>query len=163
MSLPARPILRRTAVLTTAVAAVLGTCLVQAVAAPTPRNPLRGIAKLQVQQHAGSSSQIHTFAEDEGDGPHAGEGDSLEVADQADQRAFERSAPAQTVSAQALLAARQQAASMPVASVQLSEITNQPMNAEPAGYDDPFWSNAGAGFRDVSGRATSLAVDGDTG
>jgi len=99
MSLPARPILRRTAVLTTAVAAVLGTCLVQAVAAPSAHDPLRGIAKLQVQQHA-RSSQVHTFAESESGGSHSGEGDSLEVADMADQRAFERSAPAQSVSAQ---------------------------------------------------------------
>jgi hypothetical protein len=159
MPLPARPILRRTAVLTTAVAAVLGTCLVQAVAAPAPRNPLRGIAKLQAQQHAGN--QIRTFAESQSGGNR--ESDSLEVAEQAEQRAFERSAPAQTVSAQALLAARQQAAAMPVATnVGLTEITDQPMNAEPAGYDDPYWSNAGAGFRDVSGRATALAVDGDT-
>ena len=49
---------------------------------------------------------------------------------------------------------------MPVAAASASEVTNQPMDAEPNGYTDPFWSNAGAGFRDVSGRVTALAVDG---
>ncbi|HEU5271016.1 MAG TPA: hypothetical protein VFU36_13915 [Jatrophihabitans sp.] len=155
--------MRRATVLTAAVAAVIGTCLVQAAAAPAPRNPLRGIAKLQVQQHAAGQLRTATTADgDAGGGIHEGEGDALEVADQAGQYAYERSAPASSVSAQALLAARQQAASMPVAHVGLTEITKQPMDAEPAGYDDPYWSNAGAGFRDVSGRTTALAVDGNT-
>jgi hypothetical protein len=155
--------LRRTAVLTTAVAAVIGTCLVQAAAAPAPHNPLRGIAKLQAQQHAAAAKQAAAgqFASTTADSDRD-TGDALEVADQADQRAFERSAPALSVSAQALLAARQQAAAMPVAHARLTEITDQPLNAEPAGYTDPIWSNAGAGWRDVSGRTTALAVDGST-
>ena len=66
------------------------------------------------------------------------------------------------MSAAALLAARQQAAGLPSASAHLSEVTGQPLDAEPAGYTDPVWSNLGAGFRDVSGRTTALAVDGDT-
>ncbi len=160
MSLLPSPAVRRAAILATAVAAVAGTCLAQASAAPSPHNPLRGVAKIQAQQHAGS--QVHTLDEDAGGGIHSGEGDALEAADQADQRAFERSAPAQSVSAQALLAARQQAAAMPVASARLTEITDQPLDAEPAGYTDPYWSNDGAGFRDVSGRTTALAVDGNT-
>ena len=52
--------------------------------------------------------------------------------------------------AAALLAARQQAAAMPAANVGVSELTTQPLDAEPAGYNDPVWSNAGAGFRDWS-------------
>jgi hypothetical protein len=159
MSLPARPTLRRAAVLTTAVAAVIGTCLIQAAAAPAPRNPLRGVAKIQAQQHA-AASQFRANAADADGGRD--EGDALEVADQAEQYAMERSAPADSVSAQALLAARQQAAGMPVSSARLTEVTNQPLDAEPAGYNDPYWSNAGAGFRDVSGRTTALAVDGST-
>ena len=51
---------------------------------------------------------------------------------------------------------------LPSASAHLSEVTGQPLDAEPAGYTDPVWSNLGAGFRDVSGRTTALAVDGDT-
>jgi hypothetical protein len=159
MSLPTMPTVRRAAVLATAVAAVVGTCLVQAAAAPAPRNPLRGVAKIQAQQHA--SSQFRTL-EAEGSGDQREVGDALEVADQADQYAMQRSAPAATVSAQALLAARQQAAQLPVATGHLTENTQQPLDAEPAGYTDPFWSNLGSGFRDVSGRVTALAVDGDT-
>jgi len=46
------------------------------------------------------------------------------------------------------------------------EQTTQPYNAEPAGYNDPIWSNAipapGAGFSIVGGRVTAIAVDGAT-
>lgn len=35
-----------------------------------------------------------------------------------------------------------------------------PYQAEPAGFTDPVWSNAGAGFDIVGGRATALAQDG---
>ena len=66
------------------------------------------------------------------------------------------------MSAAALLAARQQAAAMPTATASVTEVTTKPLDAEPNGYNDPVWSNAGAGFRDVSGRATALAVDGST-
>src|SRR3954451_18034678 len=100
MSLP-KPTLRRAAVLTTAVAAVIGTCLIQAAAAPAPRNPLRGVAKIQAQQHA-AASQFRANAAD-ADGSGREEGDALEVADQAEQYAMERSAPADSASAQALL------------------------------------------------------------
>jgi len=151
---------RRIAVLVTATGVVAGTALAPAQAAPGPRNPLRGIARLQAAQHAAqhAASAVQPF--DSGTGSHE-VGDALEVADQAQEYNGERSAPAASVSAQALLAARAQAAAMPTASVRLSEVTGQPMNAEPAGYTDPVWSNDGAGFRDVSGRATALATDGN--
>ena len=87
-------------------------------------------------------------------------GDGIEVADRAAQYAAERSAPGQSVSAAALLAARRDAESLPLVRANTTEVTNQPMNAEPAGYTDPYWSNIGAGFRNVAGRTTALAVDG---
>ncbi len=37
-------------------------------------------------------------------------------------------------------------------------MTTQPYNAEPAGYTDPMWSNAGAGFGLVGGRTTALVA-----
>jgi len=135
--------------------------LTPALASPSrPANPLRGIAALQVRQHAQAGRNAATTA-DSGEGAHE-TGDALEVADAADQYAMERSAPAATVSAAALLAARQQAAALPAANAKINEVTTSPLDAEPAGYNDPVWSNAGAGFRDVSGRATALAVDGST-
>ncbi|HTZ44382.1 MAG TPA: hypothetical protein VMB79_11015 [Jatrophihabitans sp.] len=142
-----------------------GTCLAQAGAASAPSNPLRGVARIQAQQHAAAlahpSPAGRLQPQDSGIGAHE-VGDALEVADQAEEYNGERSAPAGSVSAQALLAARQQAAALPLASGRLTEVTGQPLDAEPAGYTDPVWSNAGAGFRDVSGRATALAVDGST-
>lgn len=90
------------------------------------------------------------------------DGDALEQADLAQQYNYERTAPARHVSANALLSAVRHAQQMPTAHVKATEITRQNYNAEPAGYTDPYWSNVGAGFRDVSGRATALAVDGHT-
>lgn len=141
------------------VAAVVAAGLTSAQAAPKPGDPLRGVARVQAHQHAQATSGQASPA----DRGEEGEGDALEVADQAEQYAFERSAPADSVSAAALLAARQQAAALPSArGARLSEVTDQPLDAEPAGYTDPVWSNAGAGFRNVSGRTTALAVDGSS-
>ena len=154
--------LRRFAVVPLAVAALLFTGLAPGGATPrTTANPLRGVARLEAAQHRAAARSVRPQARSKSEGG-GGEtdGDSLEVADQADQYAFARSAPAQSVSAAALIAARRQAAALPIASGRTSEITNQPMNAEPSGYDDPYWSNAGAGFGLVSGRTTALAVDG---
>ncbi|WP_163569969.1 WD40/YVTN/BNR-like repeat-containing protein [Fodinicola feengrottensis] len=124
-------------------------------AAPPHPDPLRGVAKIQVQQHARSSG-LRPLERGEG------EGDALEVADQAEQYAGQRSAPGDSVSAAALVAARGQAAALPLARGRASEVTGQPLDAEPAGYTDPTWSNDGAGFRTVAGRTTALAVDGNT-
>lgn len=145
----------------TAVAAATALAgLGQALASPSRANQLYGVASIQAAQHAGKTAgSVQPM--DTGTGSH-GVGDALEVADQADEYAGERSAPADTVSAAALLAARQQAAALPAANAKVTEVTDQPMNAEPAGYDDPYWSNAGSGFRDVAGRTTALAVDGNT-
>ncbi len=139
---------------------VLGTA---AVATPKPKpDHLRGVARHQAQQAGQAQSGATAAASQDDGGGMEGADDPLEVADQAAQYAGERSAPASTVSAAALVAARAAATKLPTAPGQLTETTDQPYNAEPAGYTDPVWSNAGAGFRDVSGRATALAVDGRT-
>jgi sugar lactone lactonase YvrE len=84
-----------------------------------------------------------------------GHGDS-DVADEAAQYSFERTAPALTVSGQALIAAGQQASGLSVTGGPWQDVTTQPYNAEPAGYTDPIWSNAGAGWSLVGGRTTAL-------
>lgn len=132
-----------------------------AVAGPVPSNPLRGVARQQAAQAAAHPAG-RASSQAEGGGGEEGEGDPLEVADQAAGYAYARTAPALTVSAAALLAARAQAAALPAAVTRVTEVTKPPLDAEPNGYTDAVWSNAGAGFRDVSGRATALAVDGDT-
>lgn len=121
-------------------------------------NPLRGAAAQQVRLHALAQTHPALAQVEEGEP----EGDALEVADRAEQYANMRSAPAESVSAAALLAARAHATAMPRARVHLREVTHQPLQAEPKGYTDPYWSNAGAGFGLVSGRVTGLAVDGRT-
>jgi sugar lactone lactonase YvrE len=89
-----------------------------------------------------------------------GHGDS-DLADEESQYGFERTAPALTVSGQALIAAGQQASGLPVTGGPWQDVTTQPYNAEPAGYTDPIWSNAGAGWSLAGGRTTALAQAGD--
>ena len=81
-----------------------------------------------------------------------------DLADQLAQYAYERTAPAGTVSGAALASAVQQASGLPVSGGAWQEITNAPYNAQPSNYTDPFWSNIGAGFSIVGGRITALAV-----
>ncbi len=153
---------RRKVVLVAAVAAATVVAgLTPALASPSGRNPLRGVAQLEAAQHARSASSARSLATTQS-GDKQADGDALEVADQAEQYANERSAPATSVSAAALVAARAQAASMPAVHPRVTEITNQPYNAEPAGYTDPYWSNLGSGFGVVAGRTTALAVDGNS-
>ena len=93
-------------------------------------------------------------------GPARAGDDGGSLADRAAEYSYARSAPATSVSAAALLAARQQAAKMPVRGGTWSEQTTAPYDAQPAGFTDPIWSNDGAGFGIVGGRVTALAVDG---
>ncbi len=162
----AMPRRSRVTALTAAVAVAVAVLMFGASAVastkPAPR-ALRGVAKHQVGQAADPGlTPADTAADGDGGGSQEGEDDPLEVADQAAQYAGERSAPAASVSAAALLAARASASKISAAGGRLSEVTNQPYDAEPDGYTDPAWSNDGAGFQDVSGRATALAVDGRT-
>jgi sugar lactone lactonase YvrE len=83
--------------------------------------------------------------------------DDGDLAGQIAQYGNERSAPAATVSGAALVSAAQQAATLPVSGSAWQEVTNQPYNAQPSNYTDPFWGNEGAGFSIVGGRTTALA------
>lgn len=161
-----RPPGRLAATAALATSALLVAGVASAYAAPTspnhPGNPLSGVAKLQVRQHAHPRLSPAAISASGSDKQQEGEGDALEVADQAEQYSWERSAPTDSVSARMLLKARREARQLPVAKAFVREITSRPYDAEPAGYTDPYWSNAGSGFRDVSGRTTALAVDGNT-
>jgi hypothetical protein len=102
---------------------------------------------LRAQAHRSGFRQAHATG--------FGAGDS-DLAFEAAQYGNERTAPALTVSGQALIAASQQAAGMGQVGGPWQFVTTQPYNAEPAGYTDPFWSNAGAGWSLVGGRTTAL-------
>jgi hypothetical protein len=88
-------------------------------------------------------------------------GDDGDLADQLAQFDFMRTAPAGFVKAGALTSATRHAAGMSMTGGSWQEFTNQPYNAEPSNYTDPFWSNIGAGFSLVGGRITALATTPD--
>jgi sugar lactone lactonase YvrE len=104
-------------------------------------------ARLRARAHKAGFRQAHASA--------IGHGDS-DLADEQAQYGFERTAPALSVSGQALIAANQQAGGLSTTGGPWQDITTQPYNAEPDGYTDPIWSNAGAGFSLVGGRTTAL-------
>ena len=108
-------------------------------------------ARINYAKHHGASpSAVHS-------------GDDGDLADQLAQYDFERTAPATTVSGQALVDAAQQAAAMRQTGGSWQEFTNEAYNAQPSNYTDPFWGNEGAGFSLVGGRVTALTstADGD--
>ncbi|MBV8930421.1 MAG: hypothetical protein JO152_14975 [Mycobacteriaceae bacterium] len=80
-----------------------------------------------------------------------------DLADQQAQYDYERTAPAQAVSGAAMLSAAQAANGLPAEGSRWQEFTDEPFNAQPSDYTDPFWGNEGAGFSLVGGRTTALA------
>ena len=101
-----------------------------------------------IKSHGGGTTATHT--PDDGD-----------LADQQAQYDAERTAPAGVISGQPLVDAQQQAATLPVTGSAWQQFTNQPYNAQPSNYTDPFWGNEGAGFSLVGGRVTALATTPD--
>lgn len=98
--------------------------------------------------------QFKTLEEEEGGNP-------LELADRAAEYANQRVAPGTSVPAEALSTARADAERLPLAAGAWREITTQPYNANPDGFEDPVQSNMGTGWGLVSGRITALAPDGN--
>jgi sugar lactone lactonase YvrE len=98
-----------------------------------------------VKAHGGQPTATHT--PDDGD-----------LADMQAAYSLERSAPAATVSAEALIAGRAAAAALPTFGGAWAEQTNKTYNANPPDYTDPFWSNIGSGFGIVAGRTTALTT-----
>ena len=93
-------------------------------------------------------------------GPSRGGSDGGALFDRAAEYTAQRTAPGTSVSAAALLSARAQAAKLPQRGGTWTERTTSSYQAEPVGFTDPVWSNAGAGFDIVGGRVTALAQDG---
>src|SRR5947209_6161743 len=90
--------------------------------------------KQYVRAHGGAASPTHT----------ATDGD---LVGQLAAYSWQRTAPAMTVSAQALLDAQAQAAQLPTFGGAWTEDTTKAYNANPGPpYTDPFWSNIGSGF-----------------
>lgn len=118
-----------------------------------------GVAAAGGPHGAGARQQAHTAYSLSHGGKAAAthtpdDGDLADVLAQYDN---ERTAPAGSVSGQALVSAQQQAAALPMTRARWQEFTTEPYNAQPSNYTDPFWSNVGAGFSLVGGRATALA------
>jgi hypothetical protein len=84
----------------------------------------------------------------------------FEALEAADQYAEARTSPADTVDAGAFSAAYAAAQALPVVGGSWNEITTAPYQNDDHAYRDPVWSNSGAGWGLVTGRATSLAADG---
>jgi photosystem II stability/assembly factor-like uncharacterized protein len=84
----------------------------------------------------------------------------FEALEAADQYADARTSPADTVDAGAFSAAYAAAKALPVVGGPWSEITTAPYQNDDHAYRDPVWSNSGAGWGLVTGRATALAADG---
>ncbi len=119
---------------------------------------LRGAA---ARMHAMISVTRNLSADDGGSGGLDRGDDDGDLADQFAQYDNERTAPAGFVSGDALASAARQAARLGAVGGRWQEFTNQPYNAQPANYTDPFWSNIGAGFSIVGGRITALATTRD--
>jgi len=145
---------RRTGLLAALGAAALVGGTLPATAASRPHAPPS--AERQIRTAVEAQLRSLSSAQSQGGEDHEGEGTG-EIADQAAQYAWERTAPALSVPPAALTAARRQTAALPATGGSWSELTDQPYQAAPAGFTDPYWSNAGSGFGIVGGRTTSLA------
>jgi sugar lactone lactonase YvrE len=104
--------------------------------------------QIHAQETGGQTSATHTP-------------DDNDLADQQAQYDAERTAPAGYLTGDALGSAQQQAAALPAFGGLWQQVTNEPYNAQPSNYTDPFWSNVGAGFSLVGGRVTALATTPD--
>jgi hypothetical protein len=119
--------------------------------AASARNSVHGAAARQEKlQSLFSSGAVPSQATEDN---HVPDSDEAAISGAYD---FERTAPAQSVSGQALVSAQQQAQGLGRQGPAWQLFTTQPYNAEPAGYTDPLESNNGAGFGLVGGRITSL-------
>ena len=128
-----------------------------ALAARRSHDRIRGAAARErsflryVRRHSGPRARIATFEPANTHTPDDGD-----LADSQAQWSFERTAPGSQISGGALIAAAQQAQTLPVKGAGWQAVTTVPYNANPSNYTDPFWSNIGSGFGITGGRTTSL-------
>jgi hypothetical protein len=119
-----------------------------------------GLAKSPGPHGAAARQQAHNRYVSSHSGPASAttSREDGNLAGQFAQYGYERTAPAATVSGEALVSAQQQAAALPQTGGAWQEFTTAPYNAQPSNYTDPFWSNIGAGFSLVGGRVTALVT-----
>jgi hypothetical protein len=104
-------------------------------------------------------AQVQALAE--GDDDEGGES-SEDILRASEEYAEARTAPADSVDAAAFVEARNAASALPVFGGSWTELTTIPYQNDDPNYRDPVFSNSFAGWRLVTGRATALAVDGNT-
>src|SRR5690349_18835309 len=139
-----------------AVAAIMGAITAIGTGVPAGAVPAgRPLPPSAVRDAVAKHGQMRSLSVEEEEG-----GDPLEVADRAAEFANQRIAPGTSVPAEALSTARADADRLPLAGGLWREVTNQPYNANPAGFEDPVESNVGTGWGLVGGRITALANDG---
>lgn len=137
-----------------AAAALVGGA-VPALAAPSPKPSLTSSARRQIDaNHRFSARKQLTAPADRSE-----EGGS-EVLEAGAQWSEARTSPGVQVPGQALADAAAQAGRLPVSGGTWSQVTSGTYNNDAPGFDDPVWSNFGAGWGLVSGRTTALAADG---
>jgi hypothetical protein len=107
-----------------------------------------------------SGPQVQAFAEPSDD--EGGDESSEDILRANEEWAEARTAPAHSVDAAAFVEARNAASALPVAGGSWTELTTVPYQNDDPNYRDPVFSNSFAGWRLVTGRATALAVDGNT-
>jgi hypothetical protein len=120
-----------------------------------PKPGLHGFAQRQNALHTSLAKQAKTQTATPGANQQA---DDNDLANQNAQYDFERTAPAQAIDGPALASAEQQAGQLSQTGGSWQQFTNQPYQAQPSNYTDPFWGNEGAGFSLVSGRVTALVA-----
>jgi sugar lactone lactonase YvrE len=122
-----------------------------------PKPGLHGFAARQNALHHYLVTHANATPADTSGGVNSTPDDN-DLADQNAQYDYERTAPAAAVEGPALATAEQQASQLPQTGGNWQQFSNQPDQAEPADYTDPFWGNEGAGFSLVSGRVTALVA-----
>jgi hypothetical protein len=122
-----------------------------------PKPGLHGFAARQNALHHYLVTHANATPADTSGGVNSTPDDN-DLADQNAQYDYERTAPAAAVEGPALASAEQQASQLPQTGGNWQQFSNQPDQAEPSDYTDPFWGNEGAGFSLVSGRVTALVA-----
>jgi hypothetical protein len=122
--------------------------------ASAAKNPGPAGLTARLRQRAAQLNSINAHAD------AGNETDALIAA--AQQYSQIRTAPATSVSSQAFTSAITQASSLRRTAGAWSELTTLPYNSDALNYRDPVWSNSSGGNGVVSGRMTSIAVDGTT-
>jgi hypothetical protein len=132
---------------------VCGTLPGNAEPSPTPSQPASAQRQFAANHRLSLKHQLTDPADKEAES-------GSEVLEGSMQWAEARNSPGVRVSGAALAAADAQASRLPVRGGGWSQVTAGTYNNDAPGYDDPVWSNYGAGWGLVSGRSTALATDG---